>query len=90
MTSANRIIRWSTAAVVVGVAAVAAVGLYEHAYALAHAHVETWWHGRRPIARDLCVNSARSSRSPTGPHCASARRPVFLPGSLRRGLGWAS
>jgi hypothetical protein len=43
MTSANRIIRWSTAAVVAGVAAVAAVMLCEHAYALVHAHGETGW-----------------------------------------------
>jgi hypothetical protein len=34
---------WSTAAAVIGVAAVAAVVSYEHAYALVHAHGETGW-----------------------------------------------
>ena len=34
MTAAERVVRWSTAGVVVGVAAVAAVASYEHAYAL--------------------------------------------------------
>jgi hypothetical protein len=40
MIVADRIIRWSTAAAVVGVAAVAAVASYEHAYALIRAHGE--------------------------------------------------
>jgi hypothetical protein len=43
MTGADRSIRWSTAAAVVGVAVVAAVVSYEHAYALVHAHGETGW-----------------------------------------------
>jgi hypothetical protein len=43
MTGADRTIRWSTAAAVVGVAVVAAVVSYEHAYALVHAHGETGW-----------------------------------------------
>jgi hypothetical protein len=38
MTGADRVIRWSTAGAVVGVAAVAAVASYEHAYALVRAH----------------------------------------------------
>jgi hypothetical protein len=33
MTGADKTIRWSTAAAVIGVAAVAAVVSYEHAYA---------------------------------------------------------
>jgi hypothetical protein len=40
MTAADRIIRWTTAGAVVGVAAVAAVASYEHAYALVRAHFE--------------------------------------------------
>ena len=34
----GQIIRWSTAGAVVGVAAVAVVASYEHAYALVRAH----------------------------------------------------
>ena len=46
MTSAGQISRWCTAGTVVGVAAVAAVASYEHAYALVRAHGETGWIGR--------------------------------------------
>jgi hypothetical protein len=40
MIAADRIIRWTTAGAVVGVAAVAAVASYEHAYDLVRAHGE--------------------------------------------------
>ena len=40
VTAADRVIRWTTAGAVVGVAAVAAVASYEHAYALVRAHGE--------------------------------------------------
>jgi hypothetical protein len=40
MTATEHVIRWSTADAVVGVAAVAAVASYEHAYALVRAHGE--------------------------------------------------
>ena len=46
MTAADRIIRWSTALAVLGVAAVAAVVSYEHASALVRAHGESGWTGR--------------------------------------------
>jgi hypothetical protein len=46
MTGADRTIRWSTAAAVIGVAVVAAVVSYEHAYALVRAHGETGWTAR--------------------------------------------
>ncbi len=46
MTAAEHVIRWSTAGAVVGVAAVAAVASYEHAYALVRAHCEAGWTGR--------------------------------------------
>lgn len=42
----DRVIRWTTAGAVVGVAAVAAVASYEHAYALVQAHGEAGWTGR--------------------------------------------
>ena len=38
--TADRVIRWSTALAVLGVAAVAAVASYEHAYDLVRAHGE--------------------------------------------------
>lgn len=45
MTAVDQIIRWSTPAAVigVGVAVVAAIVSYEHAYALVRAHGETGW-----------------------------------------------
>ena len=46
MTAADRVIRWSTALAVVGVAAVAAVASYEHAYDLVQAHGEAGWTAR--------------------------------------------
>ena len=46
MSGADRIIRWSTAFAVLGVAAVAAVASYEHAYDLVRAHGETAWTAR--------------------------------------------
>jgi hypothetical protein len=42
-TGTDKAIRWSTAAAVIGVAAVAAVVSYEHAYDLVHTHGETGW-----------------------------------------------
>src|ERR1700751_2637735 len=46
MTAADRVIRWTTAGAVVGVAAVAATASYEHAYALVRAHGEAGWTDR--------------------------------------------
>lgn len=46
MTGADRTIRWSTTAAVIGVAMVAAVVSYEHAYALVRAHGEAGWTAR--------------------------------------------
>jgi Protein of unknown function (DUF2637) len=46
VTAAEHVIRWSTAGVVVGVVAVAAVASYEHAYALVRAHGELGRTGR--------------------------------------------
>ena len=42
----GHVVRWSTAGAVVGVAAVAAVASYEHAYVLVRAHGEAGWTGR--------------------------------------------
>jgi Protein of unknown function (DUF2637) len=46
MMTADRIIRWVTAIAVLGVAAVAAVASYEHAYDLVRAHGESGWTAR--------------------------------------------
>ena len=46
MSGADRVIRWSTAFAVLGVAAVATVVSYEHAYDLVRAHGETGWTAR--------------------------------------------
>ena len=46
MNGGDRVIRWSTALAVLGVAAVAAVASYEHAYDLVRAHGETGWTAR--------------------------------------------
>jgi hypothetical protein len=43
MSGGDRVIRWSTALAVLGVAAVAAVASYEHAYDLVRAHGESGW-----------------------------------------------
>jgi len=46
MKAADRVIRWSTALAVLGVAALVAVVSYEHASALVRAHGESSWTGR--------------------------------------------
>ena len=43
MSGADRVIRWSTAGAVLGVAVVAAVASYEHAYDLVRAYGESGW-----------------------------------------------
>jgi uncharacterized protein DUF2637 len=56
VTVTERVIRWSTAGAVVGVAAVAAAASYEHAYALVRAHGEAGWTGRMvPLTLDGLV-----------------------------------
>jgi hypothetical protein len=49
MIAADRIIRWTTAVAVIGVAAVAAAASYEHAYDLVRAHGR--WAGRPDWSR---------------------------------------
>jgi hypothetical protein len=43
---ADRMIRWTTAVAVIGIAAVAAVASYEHGYDLVRAHGEAGWTAR--------------------------------------------
>ena len=80
MTGADRIIRWTTAGAVVGVAAVAAVASYEHAYALVWAHGEAGWTGRLvPLTVDGLIYASSMVM------LDSARRKVQVP-SLARWL----
>lgn len=67
----DRVIRWSTALAVLGVAAVAAVAFYEHAYDLVRVHGETGWTARLiPLTVDgliyassmVMLDSARGRR----------------------------
>lgn len=46
MTTTEHVIRWSTAGAVLGVAAVAAMAFYEHAYDLVRMHGESGWTAR--------------------------------------------
>jgi hypothetical protein len=58
MTATEHIIRWSTAGAVLGVAAVAAVPSYEHAYDLVRVHSESGWTARLiPLTVDGLVNA---------------------------------
>ena len=82
MTTSGQIIRWSTAGAVVGVAAVAAVASYEHAYALVRAHGETGWIGRLvPLTVDGLIYASSMVL------LDSARREVLVPALARWLLG---
>ena len=82
MTGTDRIIRWSTAGVVVGVAAVAAVASYEHAYALVRAHGEAGWTGRLvPLTVDGLIYASSMVM------LDSARRKAPVPALARWLLG---
>jgi hypothetical protein len=82
MTSTGQIIRWSTAGAVVGVAAVAAVASYEHAYALVRAHGETGWIGRLvPLTVDGLIYASSMVM------LDSARREAPVPALARWLLG---
>ena len=83
--AAERVIRWTTAGTVVGVAAVAAVASYEHAYALVRAHGETGWTGSLvPLTVDgLIYASSMVMRD-------SVRRKVPVPRWRGGCSAWAS
>ena len=82
MTGADKTIRWSTAAAVIGVAAVAALVSYEHAYALVLAHGESGWTGRLiPLTVDGLIWASSMVM------LDSARRKVRVPTLARWLLG---
>jgi hypothetical protein len=83
MTGADKTIRWSTAAAVIGVAVVAAVVSYEHAYALVRARGETGWTGRLiPLTVDGLIWASSMVM------LDSARRGARLPALARWLLGF--
>jgi hypothetical protein len=80
--AADRVIRWTTAGAVVGVAAVAAVASYEHAYALVRAHGEAGWTGRLiPLTVDGLIYASSMVM------LDSARRKASVPALARWLLG---
>jgi hypothetical protein len=82
MTAADRVIRWSTALAVVGVAVVAAVVSYQHASALVRAHGESGWTGRLiPLTMDGLIYASSMAM------LDSARRGVRVPALARWLLG---
>jgi len=82
MSAADRVIRWSTAGAVVGVAAVAAVTSYEHAYDLVRAHGEAGWTARLvPLTVDGLVYASSMVM------LDSARRGMPVPALARWLLG---
>jgi hypothetical protein len=82
MIAADRVIRWSTALTVVGVAVIAAVVSYEHASALVRAHGESGWSGRLiPVTVDGLIYASSMVM------LDSARRHVGVPVLARWLLG---
>ena len=82
MTAADRVIRWSTAGAVIGVAAVAAVASYEHASDLVREHGESGWTGRLiPLTVDGLIYASSMVM------LDSARRKMPVPALARWLLG---
>jgi len=82
VTATEHVIRWSTAGAVAGVAAIAAVASYEHAYALVRAHGEAGWTGRLvPLTVDGLIYASSMVM------LDSARRKTPVPALARWLLG---
>jgi hypothetical protein len=82
MNTADRVIRWSTALAVIGVAAVAAVVSYEHASALIRARGESGWTGHLiPLTVDGLIYASSMVM------LDSARRGARMPALARWLLG---
>ena len=79
---ADRVIRWTTAVAVIGVAAVAAIASYEHAHDLVRAHGEAGWTAR---LGPLTVDGLLYASSMVMLDCA--RRKVPVPALARWLLG---
>src|SRR5215469_8584237 len=82
MTTAEHVIRWSTAGAVLCVAAVAAVASYEHAYDLVRMHGESGWTARMvPLTVDGLIYASSMVM------LDSVRRRTPVPGLARWLLG---
>jgi Protein of unknown function (DUF2637) len=82
MSGTDRIIKWSTAIAVLGVAAVAAVASYEHAYDLVRMHGESGWTARMvPLTVDGLIYASSMVM------LDSARRKAAIPALARWLLG---
>jgi hypothetical protein len=82
VTAADQVTRWSTAGAVLGVAAVAAVASYEHAYDLVRAHGESGWTARMiPLTVDGLIYASSMVM------LDSARRKTPVPALARWLLG---
>ena len=82
MSGADRIVSWSTALAVLGVAAVAAVASHEHAYDLVRAHGEMGWTARMvPLTVDGLIYASSMVM------LDSARRKTPVPALSRWLLG---
>jgi Protein of unknown function (DUF2637) len=78
----QHVIKWSTACAIVGVAAIAAVASYEHAYALVRVHGEAGWTGRLvPLTVDGLIYASSMVM------LDSARRKTPVPALARWLLG---
>src|ERR1700733_8817311 len=85
MTAVDQVIRWTTAGAGVGVAAIAAVASYEHAYALVRVHGEAGWTGRLvPLTVDGLIYASSMVM------LDSARRKTPVPALARWLLGLGS
>jgi hypothetical protein len=82
MSGADRVTRWTTAGAVLGVAAVAAVASYEHAYDLVRMHGESGWTARMvPLTMDGLIYASSMVM------LDSARRKTPVPALARWLLG---
>ena len=82
MSRADRVIGWSTALAVLGVAAVAAVASYEHGYDLVRTHGESGWTARMvPLTVDGLIYASSMVT------LDSARRKTAVPALARWLLG---
>jgi hypothetical protein len=87
MSGADRVIRLSTAVAVLGVAAVAAVASYEHAYDLVRAHGESGWTARMiPLTVDGLIYASSMAML----DCARRKRAVPALARWLLGLGIAA
>ena len=85
MTAADRVIRWTTAEAVVGVAAVAAVATCDHAYDVVRAHGEAGLTGRLvPLTVDGLIYASSVVM------LDSARRKAMVPRWRGGCSAWAS